>query len=115
MSARMGAGAGMVGTDMGAFGDTYAVYNLFQGLYHPDYLSQNWVPLSMTGISNGTSKALPFSGVDNINREVGSNTSPQTSSAANVSDNNANAAANTTSNSNVTGHIAKHQRLVHEH
>ncbi|KAG2086086.1 uncharacterized protein F5147DRAFT_588699 [Suillus discolor] len=37
---------------MGALGDTYAVYNPFPGPYHPDYLSQNWVPPMPASISN---------------------------------------------------------------
>lgn len=123
MSAGMGAGAGMVGTGMGgsselmgALGDTYAVYNPFPGPYHPDYLSQNWVPPSMAGVSSGTSEALPFSGVDSIDGEAGSNASssnasPKTSSASNVPSNNANAATNATSNSNATGRTAKRRRM----
>ncbi|KAG1873222.1 hypothetical protein F4604DRAFT_1881012 [Suillus subluteus] len=123
MSAGMGAGAGMVGTGMGgsselmgALGDTYAVYNPFPGPYHPDYLSQNWVPPSMTGVSGGPNEALPFSGVDIIDGEAGSNTSssnasPNTNSASNVPNNNANNTANANSNSRTTGRTAKRRRM----
>ncbi|KAG1848289.1 hypothetical protein F4604DRAFT_1675376 [Suillus subluteus] len=45
-------------------------------LYCTDYLGQNWVPPSMTGISGGTNTVLPFSGVDSIDEEAGCNTSP---------------------------------------
>ncbi|KAG1813474.1 hypothetical protein EV424DRAFT_1326546 [Suillus variegatus] len=95
MSAGMGAGAGMVGTGMGgsselmgALGDTYAVYNPFPGPYHPDYLSQNWVPPSMAGVGSGTNEA-----------------------AGNISNNNANPTANANSNSNTTGRTAKRRRM----
>ncbi|KAG1842092.1 hypothetical protein C8R48DRAFT_40924 [Suillus tomentosus] len=123
MSAGMGAGAGMVGTGMGgsselmgALGDTYAVYNPFPGPYHPDYLSQNWVPPSMAGVGSGTNEALPFSGVDSIDGEVGSNASssnasPNTNSAGNISNNNTNPTANANSNSNTTGRTAKRRRM----
>ncbi|KAG1869330.1 hypothetical protein DFJ58DRAFT_714092 [Suillus subalutaceus] len=123
MSAGMGAGAGMVGTGMGgsselmgALGDTYAVYNPFPGPYHPDYLSQNWVPPSMAGVSGGPNEALPFSGVDIIDGEAGSNTSssnasPNTNSASNVPNNNANNTANANSNSRTTGRTAKRRRM----
>lgn len=123
MSAGMGAGAGMVGTGMGgsselmgALGDTYAVYNPFPGPYHPDYLSQNWVPPSMVGVSSGTSEALPFSGVDSIDGEAGSNTSssnasPKTSNASNAPGNHANPTSNVTSNSNTIGRTAKRRRM----
>ncbi|KAG1844281.1 hypothetical protein C8R48DRAFT_780337 [Suillus tomentosus] len=84
---------------MGVLGDTYAVYNPFPGPYHPDYLSQNWVLPSMAGIGSGTNKVLPFSGVDSIDREVGSNASPNTNSAGNISNSNANPTANANSNS----------------
>ncbi|KAG2137841.1 uncharacterized protein EDB93DRAFT_1090984 [Suillus bovinus] len=77
MSTGMGAGAGMVGTGMGgsselmgALGDTYAVYNPFPGPYHPDYLSQNWVPPSMTGMSSGTNEALPTTANANSNSNM---------------------------------------------
>ncbi|KAG2361108.1 hypothetical protein BDR07DRAFT_1486291 [Suillus spraguei] len=120
MSAGMGAGAGMVGTGMGgsselmgALGDTYAVYNPFPGPYHPDYLSQNWVPPSMAGVNSITNEALPFSGVDSIDGEAGSNASSSnasthTNSGGNVP-NNANTNAN--SNSGTTGRTAKRRRM----
>lgn len=123
MSAGMGAGAGMVGTGMGgsselmgALGDTYAVYNPFPGPYHPDYLSQNWVPPSMAGVSSVTNEALPFSGVDSIDGEAGSNASssnasPKSNNASNVPSNNANTTTNANSNSNNTGRTAKRRRM----
>ncbi|KAG2029873.1 hypothetical protein BDR03DRAFT_995028 [Suillus americanus] len=101
---------------MGALGDTYAVYNPFPGPYHPDYLSQNWVPPSMTGVSGGTNEALPFSGVDIIDGEAGSNASssnasPNTNNASNVPNNNANTTTNANSNSGTTGRTAKRRRM----
>ncbi|KAG1807994.1 uncharacterized protein BJ212DRAFT_1485279 [Suillus subaureus] len=123
MSAGMGAGAGMVGTGMGgsselmgALGDTYAVYNPFPGPYHPDYLSQNWVPPSMTGVSGGTNEALPFSGVDCVDGEAGSNASssnasPNTNGASNVPNNNVNTTTNANLNSSTTGRTAKRRRM----
>ncbi|KAG2110092.1 hypothetical protein DEU56DRAFT_874487 [Suillus clintonianus] len=126
MSAGMGAGAGMVGTGMGgsselmgALGDTYAVYNPFPGPYHPDYLSQNWVPPSMAG----GNEALPFSGVDSIDGEAGSNASssnasPKTNSSgngngsSNNSNNNNSANNNATNvNNNTPGRTAKRRRM----
>ncbi|KAG1722897.1 hypothetical protein EDB19DRAFT_1898139 [Suillus lakei] len=89
MSAAMGAGAGSSEL-MGALGDTYAVYNPFPGPYHPDYLSQNWVPPSMAGVSSGTNEALPPSGVPS---------------------NNVNATTNVNLNSNTTGRTAKRRRM----
>lgn len=123
MSAGMGAGAGMVGTGMGgsselmgALGDTYAVYNPFPGPYHPDYLSQNWVPPSMTGVNGSTNEALPFSGVDSIDGEAGSNASsssasPNINNASTVSNNNANTTTNANSNCSANGRTAKRRRM----
>ncbi|KAG2156561.1 uncharacterized protein EDB93DRAFT_1310501 [Suillus bovinus] len=79
-----------------------AMYNPFPGPYHPDYLSQNWVPPSMAGMSSGTNKALLFSGVDSIDGEVGSNasssnTSPNSSTASNVTNNSTSTTANANS------------------
>lgn len=116
----MGA-AGMVGTGMGssselmgALGDTYAVYNPFPGPYHPDYLSQNWVPPSMAGAG----EALPFSGVDSIDGEAGSNpsssnASPKTSNATHVSTGAASAATSSGAGANTSnaGRTAKRRRM----
>ncbi|KAG1760619.1 hypothetical protein EDD22DRAFT_900313 [Suillus occidentalis] len=122
-----GMSAGMVGTVMGssselmgALGDTYAVYNPFPGPYHPDYLSQNWVPPCVGG---GAGEALPFSGVDSVDGEgsgaSSSNASPKTSSATHVSGSGA-AAPPTTSasggggtgaNTSTAGRTAKRRRM----
>ncbi|KAG1723769.1 uncharacterized protein EDB91DRAFT_1240044 [Suillus paluster] len=121
MSAGMGAGAGMVGTGMGgsselmgALGDTYAVYNPFPGPYHPDYLSQNWVPPSMAGVSAGSNEALPFAGVDSVDGEAtsnssSSNASPKTSNANNGS--NVSTTSNANANTTATGRTAKRRRM----
>jgi GATA-binding protein len=117
-------GAGMVGTGMGssselmgALGDTYAVYNPFPGPYHPDYLSQNWVPPCVGGVG----EALPFSGVDSVDGEgsgaSSSNASPKTSSATHISGSGAGAAASSASgagagaNTSNTGRTAKRRRM----
>ncbi|KAG2139963.1 hypothetical protein BD769DRAFT_1663135 [Suillus cothurnatus] len=120
MSVGMGAGAGLVDTGMGGsselmgvLGDTYVVYNLFPGPYHPDYL---WVPPSMTGVSSSTNKVLLFSGVNSIDGEAGSNmsspsTSPHTNNASNIPNNHANTTMNTNLNYSTTGHTAKRCRM----
>ncbi|KAG2355710.1 hypothetical protein BDR07DRAFT_1381318 [Suillus spraguei] len=67
----------------------------------------------MAGVNSVTNEALPFSGVDSIDGEAGSNASssnasPHTNSGGNVPNN-----ANTNANSNfgTTGHTAKRRRM----
>ncbi|KAG2075290.1 hypothetical protein BDR04DRAFT_1115248 [Suillus decipiens] len=65
----------------------------------------------MADVSGVTNKALPFSGVDGIDGELGSNASPNTS-ASNVPNNNNVSTTNANSNSSTTGrHTAKYRRM----
>ncbi|OJA19751.1 hypothetical protein AZE42_11516 [Rhizopogon vesiculosus] len=97
---------GMVGTNMslgesseliGALGDTYAVYIPFPGLYHSDYLSQNWVRPAMANAGAGANDALPFAG-DNGNGNNGSQMDTNTNGDANA-------------NANMTGRTVKRCRM----
>ena len=69
MSVSAGMCMGMGGSSelTGVLGDTYAVYNSFPGLYHPDYLSQNWVQPGIASVQVGPSvndHVLLFAGVN---------------------------------------------------
>ncbi|KAG2351632.1 hypothetical protein BDR07DRAFT_1616793 [Suillus spraguei] len=83
-------------------GDTYAVYNPFPGPYRPELGAAHYCV---------TNKALPFFGVDSVDREFGCNASPNTS-ASNVPNNNASTTnTNSNTNSSTTGwHTAKRRR-----
>ncbi|OJA09573.1 hypothetical protein AZE42_11509 [Rhizopogon vesiculosus] len=112
----IGAGMSLVWSSklMGTLGNTYVVYNSFPGLYHPDYLSQNWVQPVIASAGAGANDVPPFAGIDNLDGDLASSSdASQKDNRNGINDSQMNASTNGDANANayMTGHAAKCCRI----